>query len=451
MKRLGIVGLALLLAVLACTNPPPDDDILDRTPTVYVEPTATTQATEVGEVNTNTPVPSVEPTATATPRPNVLGGELYRNGGFESFCVEQEQTENPDDYAFLHYVPCQTRIWYAGVNYLDNPVPALYAGTRNPADLVFGRPEAKETTIVRPSAEQCSDPVRSHEVDLACDHYRVNSGNRAAQLFWYSRPGQGGLQQEIWLPSRDFVTQCTFSVYMQPWISDGTDGLYSTPSQLDATDDDKLALHFDLYINDGLMLRDGTGAIAHKGFGFDDIVFDDYDKYTLTFTLPTDVDRIFATFGVTTAYPWPNQDFYFDDVSLRCNNLNFEPEPDYTPTPISNNNGATSVAPIVTPMYQPNPYVVNATYLPTTARNIRRYPLVHSSTYTGELLNAGESVKIYLRYDDPYSDDFWGCLNRNYDYTCTGGYICTATCNEWVAIVYEGLLTGTYTEIDVDG
>lgn len=308
-----LAAIATLAAVLACTGSGQPLQVQPNSinwagASIFQQSTQTPACTCAP---TPTPTNTPAPTPTQLPTPLPYGGELLRNGGFETFRTvavhrDPASASSVPAFAETHFAATHWHTWYCAERYTTGACAADYISEgKNPPGLKFGRPEYKQTTITR---------------ERDSTHYRVWAGASAQQWFNVWRVDNSGIQQVVFLPTLPSSTTCKLQFYFQPWISDGTTGLTSLPPLPRATADDKLALRLLAQVSTAPALQPGK-LLLDEVWSHNQLVYDDYKLYDVVFTLPANTPRIYVIIGTRTAWPWPTQNFYVDNASLRCRDI----------------------------------------------------------------------------------------------------------------------------------
>lgn len=336
MKRIWIVLLALLAAVLACTTEPTGEP-----PTITQPPTLT----ETQPSSTTTPTLTLPPPTSTLP----YGGELIRNGGFEEFeyNVLNMTWDNADD-GYPHITPVDWQVGYHAENYFAEDNPFTYYAC---ADAPSGITIPEQCDEINGEGRRWDDKDGRPEFKIGIPD-RAHSGNASGYWFSYYRPTVGWYQQEIYLPvSRDFDTECHAEFYQHWWITPGNTGLESLPPQPFAIHDDRLAAFTLAQVGIDWVYRTGDDELGSWQWRGDDVVYDEYadEPYEFDFVVPRTVNRIVLQIGGQANWGWQTQDYALDDVSLRCRGIDFPmvtPQPS-TPTPVATVNPNPSETPIV--------------------------------------------------------------------------------------------------------
>jgi hypothetical protein len=266
-------------------------------PTNTAVPTATVKPTDA-------PVPTV----TATPVPST--DNLFINPGFEGGAIIFTWPDGlrlPEVATVLGWKP-----FFCDFPYKDKPCPAMFQGTKNPNNLLMGRPEMRNTTVVN----------------------RVRSGTGAQYAFCQFRTCKGGVYQTVQTVPGQI---CTASVYIQSWSRADWDNKLPIEVNLksefpndDGYSNSLWRIAVDPY---GGVNIDSTNVVKSSWYsipksitsinGESVVYLDHYDKYaqmTYTFTAKGSFATIY--FENLRLFPFTFNDSAWDDASIVCSGGN---------------------------------------------------------------------------------------------------------------------------------
>lgn len=286
---------ATMTASLTATptrTPPPT---LTPTYTIAFTPTNTPSATHtvvtpfVPPTNTNVPTNT---SATATPLPAGAGTNLFANPGFEGIW---RPVIFPEVNVFVDWQP-----FYCDEPYTPQKCPAERRDTQSPArqgfnepNLLMGRPEFKPSDVSN----------------------RLHSGKTAQQWFCQFRTCRAGVFQTV---STTPGYNCEVTAWVQTWSAKtpyGTDGKPYTSDT--ATADDRANSTWFIKVDPGggtYAFKDGI--LTSRAFTYDDGHFDKFAQIRFSFTAASSQATIF--FENLRLWPFPFNDSYIDDASVRC-------------------------------------------------------------------------------------------------------------------------------------
>jgi hypothetical protein len=311
---------------------------LQPTATATRSSTPTTTSVPVTATYTPSPVPTGTatsvPTVTVTPVPST--DNLFRNPGFEGGATPYTWTGGlrlPEVATVSGWNP-----FMCDFPYKTGPCPALFQGTKNPSNLMMGRPEMRNTALAE----------------------RIHGGSGAQYWFCQFRTCDGGVYQTVaTVPGQ----VCVASAWVQSWSRRTWDDKLPIPVNLmsefpnpDGYSNSLWRVSVDPYggvrIDSSNVAHSSWYSLPHSIISIDGgaiQVLDHYDKYALlsyTFTARGSFATVY--FENMRLFPFTFNDSMIDDASLVCSGGNGLPAtvvPAATVTPTS-----TSTVPVVTPV-----------------------------------------------------------------------------------------------------
>lgn len=313
-------GKVSLVCVQVDVTPQPTSSItpspLPPTPSPTVRPTTT-----VVPSATPTTVPTAVPTVTATPVPSNVN--LFLNPGFEGGASPYEWALASGPLKLPEVAVVQAwKPFFCDFPYKAGPCPALFQGTKNPSNLMMGRPEMRNTVI----------------------GVRIHGGSGAQYWFCQFRTCDGGVYQTV----RTTPGQvCSVSAYVQSWsrqdwnprLPDDQNFKSEFPNE-DGYSNSLWRIAVDPY---GGVNIDSTNVISTSWYSLPHSiaaingqaiqVLDHYDKYALiTYTFTAKGSFATVYFENLRLFPFTFNDSMVDDASIFCSGGNGLPA---SPTPTS--------------------------------------------------------------------------------------------------------------------